>query len=174
MDKIKRVLKELPGDVRDNGEEILHAIACGTSLLDWDHNLRLVVAGRVIHNTNIIELVEHLLYPEREDGDNPHGFDMFVNELSHIGLDSQWVKNEYAKKILDDNERMYDTASSNPNSSESDESDNESSNESDHNSNEQSEHESNHELAHDEDQELEQKQPINWTVFSSDEESEQE
>ena len=104
---MNRVLRELPKDVRDNGEEILHAILCGPSHLDWDKDLRLIVDGRVIQKTNIIELVEHLLYPERENADSLHGFNVFVDELNKIGLESHWVKNEYANGKLDENERMY-------------------------------------------------------------------
>ena len=162
MLKINRVLRELPKDVRDNGEEILHAILCGPSQLNWNHQLRLIVDGRVKQKTNIVELVEHLLYPEREDVDTPNGFDVFVNELSHIGLESHWVKNEYAKEKLDENERMYDTASSDAEQSD---------NESEHESNENSDRESNDDQesnwCQDEDHEMQQEQaPINWTIFS--------
>ena len=174
--KIYQVLRELPKDVRDNGEEILHAIACGTSQLDWDHQLRLIVDGRVIHKTNIIELVEQLLYPEREDVDIPHGFDIFVNALSNIGLDSHWVKNEYAKEKLDENERMYDTASSeeSDDSNETEETDVESNNDSNSNKDSNNEQEIDEDQEMNEEQEIQTQAPINWTKFSSDSENDSE
>ena len=160
---------------------------CGPSELNWNHQLRLIVDGRVKQKTNIVELVEHLLYPERKGVDTPNGFDMFVDGLSRIGLESHWVRNEYAKEKLDENERMYDTNSS-------DESDNESEHESNENSDCESNHESNddqetnerqdedcesnHESNDDQetneqetnnDQEMKLKEPINWTIFSDDE-----
>ena len=102
---VDSLLMQLPKDVRGIGEEVLQTIACGKKLLSWNDKLQLVIDDRTIPNTNILELVQYILYPERDDEiDPPHGFDLFVEELKNIGLESQWVRNETVIEALDDNE----------------------------------------------------------------------
>ena len=64
---MKGLLKQLPKDVRGIGEEVLHAIACGKKLLSWNNKLQLIIDGRAIPNTNLVELVEYILYPEGDE-----------------------------------------------------------------------------------------------------------
>lgn len=110
---VNSLLLQLPKDVRGIGEEVLHAIACGKKLLSWNKKLQLVINNRAIPNTNIVELVEYILYPEGDDGaDPPNGFEIFIEELKRIGLESQWVRNESVIKSLDDNENDWNTTDS--------------------------------------------------------------
>ena len=111
--KVEGLLKQLPKDVRGIGEEVLHAIACGKKLLSWNNKLQLIIDGRAIPNTNLVELVEYILYPEGDENvDPPTGFDTFIKALKGIGLESQWVRNERVIKALDNNENEWDTTDS--------------------------------------------------------------
>ena len=72
-----------------------------------------MINNRAIPNTNIVELVEYILYPEGdEETDPPNGFEKFIEELKRIGLESQWVHNESVIKALDDNENDWNTTDS--------------------------------------------------------------
>ena len=122
--KSRDLLQRLPIDVRGIGEEVIHAISCGRKLVGWNDKLELVIKQRPIPNTNIVNLIQYILYPEEDDEDMvkpPHGFDSFVEALKSIGLESQWVRNDYVIKQLDDNENEWDTTDSEE--SESDEDD---------------------------------------------------
>jgi len=111
--RVDGLLNQLPEDVRGIGEEVLHTIACGKKLLSWNNKLQLIIDGRAIPNTNIVELVEYILYPEGdENADLPPGFDTFIKALKGIGLESQWVRNERVIEALDNNENEWDTTDS--------------------------------------------------------------
>ena len=121
--KSRDLLQRLPREVREIGEEVLHAISCGKKLMGWNDRLQLTIDGRAIPNTNITDLIQYILYPEPEDDDTtepPHGFDTFVEGLKSIGLESQWVRNEYVIEQLDDNENEWDTTDSEASESDDD------------------------------------------------------
>ena len=72
-----------------------------------------MINNRAIPNTNIVELVEYILYPEGDDGEDPlNGFETFVKELKRIGLESQWIRNESVIEALDENENDWNTTDS--------------------------------------------------------------
>ena len=53
-------------------------------------------------NTNIVDLVAHLLHPHDEWVEEPTEFSLFVQALNDIKLESEWVQNELVKDMLDD------------------------------------------------------------------------
>ena len=121
--KSRDLLQRLPKDVRGIGEEVIHAISCSKKLVGWNDKLELVIKQRPIPNTNIVNLIQYILYPEEDDADMvkpPHGFDSFVEALKSIGLESQWVRNDYVIKQLDDNENEWDTTDSEESESDDD------------------------------------------------------
>ena len=144
---VNSLLKRLPAKVRGIGEEVLHAISCGKMLMGWNDKLQLVIDGRAIPNTNSVDLVQYILYPEGNDEiEPPHGFDMFVEELKRIGLEAQWVRNETVINALNDNENEWDTTNDDDD---------------DDNDDEEEEEDKN-------DKEERQRGPIKWKNFSSD------
>ncbi len=103
MSKCYEVLSELPPPLRDGAHEILDAILASGDLVNWDHQLRLIVDGRTYPNTNIADLVSNVLYSHDERAEEPRGFSIFVQALKDIQLESDWVHNELVKDILDGN-----------------------------------------------------------------------
>ena len=121
--KSRSLVHRLPMDVRGIGEEVIHAISCGKMLMGWNDRLQLTIHGRAIPNTNIVDLIQYILYPEPDDDDTtepPHGFDTFVEGLKSIGLESQWVRNEYVIEQLDANDNDWDTTDSEASESDDD------------------------------------------------------
>ena len=106
---VEDILMQLPKDVQGIGEEVLHAISCSRQLLSWNNQLQLVVHNRSVPRTNIVELVQYILYPESKDTSQPRGFDVFLEALKEIGLESQWVRNETVINALDNNENDWNT-----------------------------------------------------------------
>ena len=102
--KSRSLLHRLPMDVRGIGEEVIHAISCRKKNVGWNDKLELTINQRPIPNTNIVDLIQYILYPEDDDDDivePPRGFNSFVEGLKTIGLESQWIRNEYVIKPLD-------------------------------------------------------------------------
>ena len=95
------ILSRIPFDIRDAAKEILNAMLTSKNLIGWDTRLRLIVDDRVIPNTNVADLVSHVLYPHDERIPDPRGFMLFVQGLKDIGLEPEWVENEVAKSILE-------------------------------------------------------------------------
>ena len=108
---VEDVLEQIPKNVQGIGigEEFLHAISCGRHLLSWKEKLQLVINNRHVPRTNIVDLVQYILYPESDDAKLPRGFDTFLEGLKEIGLESQWVRNETAINALDNNQNNWDT-----------------------------------------------------------------
>ena len=106
---VEDILMQLPKDVQGIGEEVLHAISCSRQLLSWNNQLQLVIHNRSVPRTNIVELVQYILYPESKDTSQPRGFDVFLEALKEIGLESQWVRNETVINALDNNENDWNT-----------------------------------------------------------------
>ena len=82
--------------------EILHAILCSTDILDWNDKMELVVDRRTVRGSNIIDLIQYLLYLESTDISNPQGLNEFVKGLVRIGLESDLVRNETIANQLDE------------------------------------------------------------------------
>ena len=107
--KVENLAVKLPKDVRDTGEEVLHAINCGKKLVGWNGNEELTIDGTSVPNTNILKLVKYILYPEDEHLKVPNGFNTFIEGLKTVGLESEWVRNESVKQELDNNENDWST-----------------------------------------------------------------
>ena len=58
--------------------------------------------NRSLPNTNIVDLVAHLLHPHDGRVEEPKAISLFVQALKDIKLESEWVQNELVKDILDD------------------------------------------------------------------------
>ncbi len=112
MSKLYEVLRELPPSIRGNADEILDAILGSGELISWNRQLKLVVNGRAIPETCIVDLVAHVLYPQDNEIEEPKGFKIFVQALKDIRLESEWVDNEIVKAILDDNDEEEEEDSS--------------------------------------------------------------
>ena len=107
--KATDILQLLPRDVRGIGEEVINAMVCGSKVLSWNEKLELFKAGKAVPGTNIIRLLEYILYPEEEGSIPPRGFDQFLEGLKKIELESQWVRNTSVIKELDNNENGWDS-----------------------------------------------------------------
>ena len=117
---VEDILERLPKDVQGIGEEVLQAISCSRQLLSWNNQLQLVIDNRSVPRTNIVDLVQYILYPESKDTSQPRGFEVFLDALKEIGLESQWVRNETVINALDNNENNWDTTDEEDDTSESD------------------------------------------------------
>ena len=117
--KLFNTLMKIERDVQYGAEEILNAILCSSDDMDWhEDTLELIVEGRKIRKTNIIDLVEYLCYSENGNIENPHGLKIFIEALKNIGLDSEWVKNESIAKYLEKSESDASSSSGDEDSDE--------------------------------------------------------
>ena len=107
--KSEDVLQLLPRDVRGIGEEVIDAMVCGSDVLSWNEKLELFKMGKAVPGTNIVHLLEYILYPEEEGSIPPRGFDQFLDGLKKIELESQWVRNASVIEELDNNEDGWDS-----------------------------------------------------------------
>ena len=71
-------------------------------IFNWDRQHRLMLGNCSLPNTNIVDLVAHLLHPHDEWVEDPKAFSLFVKALKDIKLESEWVQNELVKDMLDD------------------------------------------------------------------------
>ena len=101
MSLLFTVLNQLPIHIHDDVKEILNAMLTSKNIIGWDSKLRLIIDDRVLPRTNIANLVAHVLYPHDERIKYPRGFNVFVQGLKDIGLESEWVENEIAKSVLE-------------------------------------------------------------------------
>ena len=132
---VEDILERLPKDVQGIGEEVLQAISCSRQLLSWNNQLQLVIDNRSVPRTNIVDLVQYILYPESKDTSQPRGFEVFLDALKEIGLESQWVRNETVINALDNNDNDWNTTDDDSSASDIEEeaNDNADNNESDSN-----------------------------------------
>ena len=85
--------------------------------------LELFRMGKAVPGTNIVHLLEYILYPEEKGSIPPPGFDEFLDGLKKIELESQWVRNASVIEELDDNENGWDSDGMASSESESEKSD---------------------------------------------------
>ena len=91
----------MPFDIQDDAKEILNAMLTSKNTIGWNSKLQLIVDDRVVPGTNVTDLVAHVLYPHDERIKDPRGFNVFVQGLKDIGLESEWVDNSIAKSVLE-------------------------------------------------------------------------
>jgi len=90
--KFYNVLKRLRPSIREEAEEVLHAIVCSIGVLDWDSSLRVYYKGRPISRSDISDLLTYMLFPYDEEEEDPIGYDKFVDALVEIGIEPLWFE----------------------------------------------------------------------------------
>lgn len=88
------ILKSVPIETTAITKNIIDFIRQHQSNVFWTPDKELVVQGKVIHNTNIVDLITHLI---RNRKTYPKGHDIFYKELNEIDLPSNFIKNKYLK-----------------------------------------------------------------------------
>ena len=141
MSKVYEVLRELPPHLRGEAREILDAMLAGGDVVNWDQQHRLMLDNRSLPNTNIVDLVAHLLHPHDDRLEDPKGFTLFIQTLKDIKLESEWVQNELVKDMLDDNDSDSEDESDDDDVVDDNEDDNNEQNDDDENENEDDENE---------------------------------
>mgnify|MGYP000314532855 CR=1 FL=1 len=101
MSLLYTILSRIPFDIKDAAKEILNAILTSKNTIGWNSKLQLIVDDRVVPRTNVADLVAHVLYPHDERIKDPIGFNVFVQGLKDIRLESEWVENEIEKSVLE-------------------------------------------------------------------------
>ncbi|GFX85349.1 uncharacterized protein TNCV_732421 [Trichonephila clavipes] len=79
-------------------KKILNFIQQNQGEIYWTPDKELIVDGKIIRNTNIINLITHLV---RDRKKKPFGFEFFNQVLKRKNFPSSYIKNKYLKtKIL--------------------------------------------------------------------------
>ena len=103
--KIFAALEKFEEREQNIAEEILHSIICSSDHLDWkEDSMEIKIDGRVVRGSNIIDLVQYLLYPEDANIAEPSALFEFVKALKMIGLEPDWVCNEKVAAELEEYE----------------------------------------------------------------------
>jgi len=106
------LLVQISNHLIQRAKPIVDAMLISKSLLRWNRDFELVIKDDIIPNTNVPELISHALLPINMKDRPPNGFSKFVKVLAILGLESQYVENEYAEEILDGSESSSDSDSS--------------------------------------------------------------
>ena len=114
---------ELPPQLRGDAREILDAMLAGGDVVNWDRQHRLMLGNRSLPNTNIVDLVAHLLYLHDERVEDPKAFSLFLQALTNFKLESEWVQNELVKDMLDDASDSSDSEDENDDGDDEDDDD---------------------------------------------------
>ena len=101
MTSLVDILNQIPTSLVGRAKPILDTMLVSRHLLRWDRNLELVIKGNVVPDTNVPELIVHALQPISMGDKAPNGFAKFIACLRILGLESQYVENEYADQVLD-------------------------------------------------------------------------
>ena len=83
------LLQLLPREVRGIGEEVINAMECSQQILSWNEKLELYKDYKTVPGTNIVQLLEYILYPQDEDSLAPTGFNEILDGLKKIELELQ-------------------------------------------------------------------------------------
>ncbi len=93
------VLARIPKKYFARSKPLIDAMLLSQKAMSWDPKLRLVVDETAIGDTDSVQLIMHAI--RRQSGeDAPNGFEEFVHGLKRIGVEPEWVKDEYAHEIL--------------------------------------------------------------------------
>ena len=113
------ILSQIPTSLVSRAKPIIDIMLVSKSLLRWNDDLELVIKDDVVPDTNVPELIVHALIPiDKEQA--PSGFSEFVQALGILGLDSQYVENEYARQILEGSDSSSSSSSSSDSDTDSD------------------------------------------------------
>ena len=112
---------------------MLDAMLASGDVINWDRQHRLMLNNRSLPNTNIVDLVAHLLHPHDERIEEPKAFSLFVQALKI----SNWSRNELVKDMLDDaSDSSSDSEDESDDSDDGDDDDNNENDDDDDNNNE--------------------------------------
>ena len=117
MTSLLNILNQIPTSLVNHAKPILDIMLVSKSLIRWNRNLELVIKDDVIPDTNVPELIVHALQPIKMNERAPHGFSEFITTLGIFGLESEYVENEYAVQVLNENSDSSDDDSSDDDSS---------------------------------------------------------
>jgi len=93
----------------------------------------LIVNGRVYHDTDIVRLIAYIMSPANSISVKPIGLQVFISALRKIGLESNYVINQNAKRFLKKNNQSNDDATKSTDHDSEDEKEYETSNHNDSN-----------------------------------------
>ena len=123
MSYLVNILYQIPSSLVGRAKPILDIILVSKSLMRWNGDLELVIKDSVVPDTNVPELIVHALQPLNMTDKPPNGFPIFIECLRALGLESKYVKNEYAIQVLDQDSDSSDGGSSDDDSSDEENSD---------------------------------------------------
>ena len=66
MSLLYTILSQMSFDIQDAAKEILNAILTSKNTIGWNSKLQVIVVDRVVPQTNVADLVAHVLYPQDE------------------------------------------------------------------------------------------------------------
>ena len=93
---IKLVLQDLPESVsKKEASELLHSMAASKNILFWTPGEELLRNQRRIPRTNIVDLMEYVLFPYNKDISEPSGLKSFVDGLAELGINKRGIKNKH-------------------------------------------------------------------------------
>ena len=84
---------------KERASDLLHSMATSRDILFWTPRGQLPRNKRIIHMTNIAEIVEYVLLPHNDDVTKPRALSTFSDGLAELGVDKGVIKN---KKVLID------------------------------------------------------------------------
>lgn len=93
-DIVKQIIHSAPPRFKATAKGIIDFIQQPNSSLLWSPDKELVVKGKVIRNTNILDLINYLI---RDRKIKPHGHNIFHAALSENKFPISFVKNKYLK-----------------------------------------------------------------------------
>ena len=151
MSKVYEVLSGLSPQLREEAREILDAMLASGDIVNWDRQHRLMLDNRSLPNTDIVDLVAHLLHPHDERIEEPKAFSLFVQALKDIKLESEWVQNELVKDMLDDASDSSDSEDESDDGDDGDDDNNENDDDDDDSNNENDDDDNNNNENEDDD-----------------------
>ena len=101
MTSLLEIINQIPNNLVHRARPILDIMILSKRLMRWNRDLELVIRDDVVPDTSVPELIVHALQPINPNDRAPNGFSEFITELGILGLESQYVKNEYAVQVLD-------------------------------------------------------------------------
>ena len=88
-----------PSSFEKRASALLHSMAASKDILFWTHRGQLLRNKRIIHITNIPELLEYVFLQHDDDVTKPRALNTFVDGLAELGLDKGLIKQQ---KLLSD------------------------------------------------------------------------
>lgn len=96
-DVVTEILNAAPLKQKKTVRNIINFLQASNSKVFWTPDKELLVNGRVYRDTNIVDLVVHLI---RNRKMKPNGFNVFHDSLSQLDFPETWIKNKYLKNKI--------------------------------------------------------------------------